>query len=124
MNESFDIYDDFLSGLTGYTFDISVLKRVALECGVAEVAEYSELTEEQKDRCKIGLLETLLFTPYQSASQTDRHGEWQTQTGAQTLSVANIERVKNELKRLYKKYGEEEKLESIENADANLEWME
>ena len=48
MNESFDIYDDFLSGLTGYTFDISVLKRVALECGVAEVTEYSELTEEQK----------------------------------------------------------------------------
>ena len=124
MNESFDIYDDFLSGLTGYTFDISVLKRVALECGVAEVAEYSELTEEQKDRCKIGLLETLLLTPYQSASQTDRHGEWQTQTGAQTLSAANIERVKSELKGLYKKYGEEEKLESLENADANLEWME
>ena len=123
MNESFDIHD-FLSGLTGYTFDISVLKRVALECGVAEVAEYSELTEEQKDRCKIGLLETLLLTPYQSASQTDRHGEWQTQTGAQTLSAANIERVKSELKGLYKKYGEEEKLESLENADANLEWME
>ena len=124
MNESFDIYDDFLSGLTGCTFAISVLKRVALGCGVAEVAEYSEITEEQKDRCKIGLLETLLLTPYQSASQTDRHGEWQTQTGAQTLSVANIERVKNELKMLYKKYGEEEKLESLENADANLEWME
>ena len=124
MNESFDIYDDFLSGLTAYTFDISVLKRVALECGVAEVKEYSELTEEQKDRCKIGLLETLLLTPYQSASQTDRHGEWHTQTGAQTLSAANIERVKNEIKGLYKKYGEEEKLESLENADANLEWME
>ena len=123
MNESFDIHD-FLSGLTGYTFDISVLKRVALECGVAEVAEYSELTEEQKDRCKIGLLETLLLTPYQSASQTDRHGEWQTQTGTQTLSAANIERVKSELKGLYKKYEEDEKLENLENADANLEWME
>lgn len=123
MIESFDIYD-FLSGLTGYTFDISVLRRVALECGVAEVAEYSELTEEQKDRCKIGLLETLLLTPYQSASQTDRHGEWQTQTGAQTLSVSNIERVKDELRRLYKKYEEDEKLENLENADANLEWLE
>lgn len=124
MSESFDIYDDFLSGLTGYTFDISVLKRVALECGVADVVDYSELTEEQKDRCKMGLLETLLFTPYQSASQTDRHGEWQTQTGSQTLSVTNIERAKNELRRLYKKYGEEEKLEAIEGADANLEWLE
>ena len=103
MNESFDIYNDFLSGLTGYTFDISVLKRVALECGVSEVTEYSQLTEEQKDRCKIELFETLLFSPYQSASQTDKHGEWQTQTGSQTLTTANVERIKNELKRLYKK---------------------
>ena len=123
MNESFDIYD-FLSGLTGYTFDISVLKRVALECGVSEVTEYSQLTEEQKDRCKIELFETLLFSPYQSASQTDKHGEWQTQTGSQTLTTANVERIKNELKRLYKKYGMDEKLENLENADANLEWME
>ena len=121
---SFDIYDDFLSGLTGYTFDISVLKRVALECGVAEVTGYFELTEEQKDRCKMGLLGTLLLTPYQSASQTDKHGEWQTQTGAQTLTAANIESIKNELKRLYRKYGENEKLEALEDADANLEWME
>lgn len=124
MNESFDIYNDFLSGLTGYTFDISVLKRVALECGVSEVTEYSQLTEEQKDRCKIELFETLLFSPYQSASQTDKHGEWQTQTGSQTLTTANVERIKNELKRLYKKYGMDEKLENLENADANLEWME
>ena len=123
MNESFDIID-YLSGLTGYTFDISVLRRVALDCGVIEVQEYSELTEEQKDRCKMGLLETLILSPHQSASQTDKHGEWQTQTGAQTLTPANIERAKDELKRLYTKYGEEEKLESLEGSGANLEWLE
>ena len=118
---SFDIYD-YLSGLTGYVFDISVLKRVALNQGVSEVADYSELTEEQKDRCKIELLETLLITPHQSASQTNKHGEWQTQTGSQTLTAAVLDNINRELGRLYKKYDEQDKLDAIN--DGTLQWLE
>ena len=118
---SFDIYD-YLSGLTGYVFDISVLKRVALNQGVSEVADYSELTEEQKDRCKIELLETLLITPHQSASQTNKHGEWQTQTGSQTLTAAVLDNINKELGRLYKKYDEQDKLDAIN--DGTLQWLE
>lgn len=121
MNGSFDIYD-YLSGLTGYVFDISVLKRVALNQGVSEVTEYSELTEEQKDRCKIELLETLLITPHQSASQTNKHGEWQTQTGSQTLTAAVLDNINRELGRLYKKYDEQDKLDVIN--DGTLQWIE
>ena len=121
MNGSFDIYD-YLSGLTGYVFDISVLKRVALNQGVSEVTEYSELTEEQKDRCKIELLETLLITPHQSASQTNKHGEWQTQTGSQTLTAAVLDNINRELGRLYKKYDEQDKLDAIN--DGTLQWLE
>lgn len=122
MNESFDILS-YLAGLTGYVFDTEVLTRIALDCGVAEVTEYADLTEEQKDRCKIALLETLLVTPYQSATQTDKHGEWQTQTGSQTLTAATMENIKAELRRLYKKYDEEEKLEQLDDIGANLEWV-
>ena len=118
---SFDIYD-YLSGLTGYVFDISVLKRVALNQGVSEVADYSELTEEQKDRWKIELLETLLITPHQSASQTNKHGEWQTQTGSQTLTAAVLDNINRELGRLYKKYDEQGKLDAIN--DGTLQWLE
>lgn len=118
---SFDIYD-YLSGLTGYVFDISVLKRVALNQGVSEVADYSELTEGQKDRCKIELLETLLITPHQSASQTNKHGEWQTQTGSQTLTAAVLDNINRELGRLYKKYDEQDKLDAIN--DGTLQWLE
>lgn len=123
-NTQFDIINDFIAGLYPYVFDIAVLRRVAYDCGVIEITEYSELTEEQKDRCRIALLETLVLNPYQTASQTSKHGEWQEQTGSQMTTAKNIESIKNELKRLYKKYGEDEKLEQLENETANLEWME
>ena len=122
-NMTFNIID-FIAGLYPYVFDIAVLRRVAYDCGVIEITEYSELTEEQKDRCKIALLETLVLNPYQTASQTSKHGEWQEQTGSQMTTAKNIESIKNELKRLYKKYGDDEKLEQLESETANLEWME
>ncbi len=122
-NMTFNIID-FIAGLYPYVFDIAVLRRVAYDCGVIEITEYSELTEEQKDRCKIALLETLVLNPYQTASQTSKHGEWQEQTGPQMTTAKNIESIKNELKRLYNKYGEDEKLEQLESETANLEWME
>ena len=122
-NMTFNIID-FIAGLYPYVFDIAVLRRVAYDCGVIEITEYSELAEEQKDRCRIALLETLVLNPYQTASQTSKHGEWQEQTGSQMTTAKNIESIKNELKRLYKKYGEDEKLEQLESETANLEWME
>ena len=122
-NMTFNIID-FIAGLYPYVFDIAVLRRVAYDCGVIEITEYSELTEEQKDRCRIALLETLVLNPYQTARQTSKHGEWQEQTGSQMTTAKNIESIKNELKRLYKKYGEDEKLEQLESETANLEWME
>lgn len=122
-NMTFNIID-FIAGLYPYVFDIAVLRRVAYDCGVIEIIEYSELTEEQKDRCRIALLETLVLNPYQTASQTSKHGEWQEQTGSQMTTAKNIESIKNELKRLYNKYGEDEKLEQLESETANLEWME
>lgn len=122
-NMTFNIID-FIAGLYPYVFDIAVLRRVAYDCGVIEITEYSELTEEQKDRCRIALLETLVLNPYQTASQTSKHGEWQEQTGSQMTTAKNIESIRNELKRLYKKYGEDEKLEQLESETANLEWME
>ena len=61
MSIKFDIID-YLSGLTAYVFDVSVLRRVAMDNGVAEVREYNELDAEQIDRCKMSL-------------QADAHGQ-------------------------------------------------
>ena len=122
-NMTFNIID-FIAGLYPYVFDIAVLRRVAYDCGVIEITEYSELTEEQKDRCKIALLETLVLNPYQTASQTSKHGKWQEQTGSQMTTAKNIESIKNELKRLDRKCGMDEELEQLESETANMEWME
>ena len=71
----FDILD-YLSGMTNFVFDKSALNNVALDCGVSDVESYLDLTEEQKDRCKIALLEKIVFGVYQTASTTNQHGAY------------------------------------------------
>ena len=122
MSIKFDIID-YLSGLTAYVFDVSVLRRVAMDNGVAEVREYNELDAEQIDRCKMSLLETLVLAPSQSASQANKHGEYQTQTGSQMLTDKTREAIKAELRMLYRRYGEDERLQTLDSADATMEWI-
>lgn len=122
MSIKFDIID-YLSGLTAYVFDVSVLRRVALDNGVAEVREYNELDAEQIDRCKMSLLETLVLAPSQSASQTNKHGEYQMQTGSQMLTDKTREAIKAELRMLYRRYGEDERLQTLDSADTTMEWI-
>ena len=122
MSIKFDIID-YLSGLTAYVFDVSVLRRVAMDNGVAEVMEYNELDAEQIDRCKMSLLETLVLAPSQSASQTNKHGEYQMQTGSQMLTDKTREAIKAELRMLYRRYGEDDRLQQLDSADATMEWI-
>ena len=122
MSIKFDIID-YLSGLTAYVFDVSVLRRVAMDNGVAEVREYNELDAEQIDRCKMSLLETLVLAPSQSASQTNKHGEYQIQTGSQMLTDKTREAIKAELRMLYRRYGEDERLQTLDSADTTMEWI-
>lgn len=122
MSIKFDIID-YLSGLTAYVFDVSVLRRVAMDNGVAEVREYNELDAEQIDRCKMSLLETLVLAPSQSASQTNKHGEYQAQTGSQMLTDKTREAIKAELRMLYRRYGEDERLQQLDSADTTMEWI-
>ena len=122
MSIKFDIID-YLSGLTAYVFDVSVLRRVAMDNGVAEVREYNELDAEQIDRCKMSLLETLVLAPSQSASQTNKHGEYQMQTGSQMLTDQTREAIKAELRMLYRRYGEDERLQTLDSADTTMEWI-
>lgn len=114
---------NYLAGMTGFVFDKDVLERIALDCGVSEIENYWELTQEDKDRCKIALLRTILETPYSTASHTSKHGEWQEQTGSQSLTAAFREEIRAQLKKLAKKYDDEELLEELEDMGATLQWM-
>lgn len=114
---------NYLAGMTGFVFDKDVLQRIALDCGVSEVTEYSELTQEDKDRCMIALLRTILNTPYTTASYTSKHGEWQEQIGSQSITAAFREDIRAQLKKLAQKYDDEELLEELEDMGATLQWM-
>ena len=114
---------NYLAGMTGFVFDKDVLQRIALDCRVSEITYYTELTQEDKDRCKIALLRTILETPYSTASHTSKHGEWQEQIGSQSLTAAFREEIKAQLKKLAQKYGDEELLGELEGMDATLQWM-
>lgn len=109
--------------MTNFVFDKSVLNRVALECGVAEIEAFVDLTEEQKDKCKIALLETIVFGVYQTASTTNQHGAYTLTVGAQTITSKALESIKSELRRLYKKYGEDDKLEALQESDGEVKWV-
>lgn len=121
-NSKFNIIN-YLAGMTGFVFDLDVLERIALDCGVSEVTDYSELTQEDKDRCKISLLRTILETPYSTASYTTEHGGWKTQTGSQSLTAAFREEIRAQLKKLAQKYDDEELLEELEDMGATMQWM-
>ena len=121
--QKFDILD-YLSGMTNFVFDKSVLNRVALECGVSEAESYVDVTEEQRDMCKAALLETIVFGPYQTASSTNQHGAYTLTIGAQTITSAALESIKAELRRLYKKYGDEDKLDALDATDGEVKWVE
>lgn len=119
----FDIID-YLSGITNFIFDKSVLNRVALECEVAEVEAFTDLTQEDKDKCKIALLETIVYGPYQTASSTNQHGAYTLTVGAQTITSAALESIKAELRRLYKKYDDSDKLDALDATDGEMKWIQ
>lgn len=122
MTDTFDIID-YLSGMTNFVFDKAVLRNVALECGVLGTPSFADLTQEQKDSCKIMLLETIVFGPYQTASSTNKHGQWERQVGAQTITAAALESIKAELRRLYKKRGDEDKIDALDEAGGETRWV-
>lgn len=122
MNEAFDIIE-YLSGLTMYTFDKAVLKRIALERGVDEVTSYDELDEKTKDLLRADLLYAAYLSPNVWASSTQSHGSYTKSIGSQTIYSEDKERLYNTFVNIYKKY-EDPMLEEVKTLDSgNLQWL-
>ena len=97
----FDILQ-FMSGLTGFTFDKAVLTRIALKRGVDEVTEYDELSEKDEDLITADLLLTAYLSPTVWASFDQSHGSYKKGVGSQTMY--NKEEILDFLRRIYEKY--------------------
>ena len=112
----FDILQ-YMSGLTGFTFDKAVLVRIALERGVAEVTEYEELTKKDRDLLTADLLLTAYLSPNVWASFTQEHGSNKKGIGSQTMY--NKEQILDYLRGIYEEY-EDEKLDEVPDSSAHV----
>lgn len=112
----FDILQ-YMSGLTGFTFDKAVLTRIALDRGVSEVTEYEELTQKDRDLITADLLLTAYLSPTIWASFTQSHGSYKKGVGSQ--SMYNKEEILDWLRGIYEKY-DDEKLEEVPDNSAKV----
>ena len=112
----FDILE-YMSGLTGFTFDKAVLTRIALERGVNGVTEYSELTKRDRDLITADLLLTAYLSPNVWASFDQSHGSFKKSIGSQTMY--NKEEILDYLRGIYEEY-EDEMLDEVPDNSAHV----
>lgn len=97
----FDILQ-YMSGLTGFTFDKAVLTRIALERGVSTVTAYSQLTKRDRDLMTADLLLTAYLSPTVWASFDQSHGSYKKGVGSQTMY--NKDEILDYLRGIYEEY--------------------
>lgn len=114
---TFDIIE-YMSGLTGFVLDESNLRTIALERGVLEVTEYTQLTQRDKDLLKADILLTVVLAGNNIPSFQHQHGQFSTSTGQQ--NIKDKDTIINILRNLYGKWGDE-KLELVPTSC--LTWM-
>lgn len=96
---------DYMSGLTGFVLDESILKRIALDRGVSETESYDELTEQDKDLLTADILLAVYQAGDELPSFQHQHGQFSTSTGKQTIK--DKEHICNLLRFYYGKWGDE-----------------
>ena len=111
---------DYMSGLTGFVFDKSVLLRIATDRRVLQ-KKPAELDQRDKDLLTADLLRVACLSPNTIASQTNQHGAFTRTVGSQ--QIQSREELWNMMLRLYKKWNDEA-LEDIEASSGGLVWME
>lgn len=118
--KQFDIIE-YISGLTTYVFDESILNRIAIDRGVDSVSAYTDLTQKDKDLIKADLLYEVYLSPNIMASSSKSHGNFSLNIGSQQTNEAHRERLYNIFMSIYRKYGDN-KLDEIGD-NGTLQWL-
>lgn len=114
----FDIIG-YISGLTGFIFDKSVLERIANERGVASATSYSDIDERTRELMRADLLYTAYCSPNTMASVSHQHGSYSKSYGSQT--IMGREKLYEMFMSIYRKYGDP-MAQSV--GSSNLQWMD
>lgn len=119
MNEDFNILE-YISGLTGFSFDKAVLKRIAMERNVMEVTSLNDIDQKTRDLITADLLFVIYMSPTSTPSMTKQHGAYSFTVGSQTINSKKD--IYNLLVYLYRKW-DDDKLEAVEDSDGGLQWL-
>lgn len=117
--EEFDIYE-YLSGLTGFSFDKAVLKRIAMRRGVLNATNIGDIDERMEDLLTADLLLTAYMSPTSTSSITKQHGAFSQTIGSQTINSKKD--IYNLFIHLYKKW-DDPKLEEAQSIGGELQWL-
>lgn len=120
METSFDPIA-YLNGLTRFVFEKDALVNIAYENGLVGLTDRSQIDDFRRDHCLIALYELVINGPWSVASSSLQHGSYRQDIGSETVTAAIIQNLKERLKALYKKYGEEDALENME--DGGMSWV-
>lgn len=121
MAIKFDILD-FLSGLTGYVFDKSVLTRIAWEREVANVTSFDDLDAKTVDLLRADLLYTAYLSPNTIAAHTNSHGSFSQTFGSQAITDAEKGRLYQTFMAIYEKY-DDARFDEVVAIEGNLQWL-
>lgn len=119
MNTTINIIE-YMSGLTGFVFDKSVLRRIAFDRGVLNVEDCNVLTKQQKDLLLADLLYVAYCSPNVMASYSTSHGSFSKSIGSQTIDK---DRVYQMFMDIYRRY-DDEKIQQIEGMSGNMVWLD
>lgn len=114
--DEFDIIE-YMAGMTNFVFDKVVLERIALDRGVRDVEDYSELTKENKDLILADLLYTAYTGPNVIANHSIQHGSFTKSVGAQTV---NKDELYNIFMGIYRRYDDD----MLDAVSSNLNWLD
>lgn len=110
---------DYLSGLTAFALEESVLVRIALDRGVTEEDTVKELDLKTKELMHADILFTVIYGPSDLPSFTHQHGQFSHTMGKQNFG--DKDRLYALMRSIYKKY-DDPKLDILE--ESALSWMD
>lgn len=104
----------YVNSLCRYVNEKDILTRIACENKITDY-ELWDVPQESKDKCLIEMYRLVVNGPWSVASSSLQHGSFRQDVGSETVTAAVIERLKNELKRLLRKYGMDEEADAIDS---------
>lgn len=96
---------EYMSGLTGFILDESVLRRIAFDRHIHDDARPCDLSQRDRDLLLADILFTVLCSPSGLPSRSHQHGQFSESIGKQTLE--NRQMLYDTMRRLYEKWNDD-----------------